>query len=141
MPQKRQEKYDEAARMYEENGLSVRDLAERFNVNRRVIYDALKIRNVKFRPRLEKGINNHFYRGYDSYSANASWIVDYAIRKGKLVPQPCEACGTTAKRINGANYICAHHDDYNKPLEVRWLCQKCHYEWHKHKKAIPRCEQ
>ena len=33
-------------------------------------------------------------------------------RRGKLQQQPCEVCGTEASQM--------HHDDYSKPLEVRW---------------------
>ena len=37
---------------------------------------------------------------------------------------PCEVCGT---REN----IEKHHEDYTKPLKVRWLCRKHHRELHK----------
>jgi hypothetical protein len=46
-----------------------------------------------------------------------------AIRSGKLVRGPCEVCGTT-------NNVHAHHDDYSKPLEVRWLCAAHHSYTH-----------
>ena len=55
--------------------------------------------------------------------------VGNAIALGKLTKQPCEVCGST-KRVN------AHHDDYSKPLEVRWLCPKHHSEWHKHNTPV-----
>lgn len=43
----------------------------------------------------------------------------YAKKTGKLVPQPCELCGTTVK-------VEMHHEDYSKPLEVRWFCRRDH---------------
>lgn len=42
-----------------------------------------------------------------------------ALNQGSLVRQPCEKCGSV-KDIHG------HHEDYSKPLEVRWLCKKHH---------------
>lgn len=45
-----------------------------------------------------------------------------AIRYGAMVRQPCEKCG--AENTHG------HHDDYSKPLEVRWLCHFCHAAEH-----------
>jgi ribosomal protein S27AE len=50
--------------------------------------------------------------------------VGNAIRDGKLNRKPCEKCGTEKSQ--------AHHDDYTKPLYVRWLCTKHHAEWHRH---------
>lgn len=50
-----------------------------------------------------------------------------AIRTGRLIRQPCEVCGES--RVE------AHHDDYTKPLDVRWLCVAHHVEWHRSNKA------
>lgn len=38
----------------------------------------------------------------------------------------CEACEATWK-------LEMHHDDYNQPLKIRWLCQICHRKHHKNK--------
>lgn len=45
-----------------------------------------------------------------------------AIRNGRLKRLPCEVCGGLAE---------AHHDNYDKPLAVRWLCLVHHRELHK----------
>lgn len=54
---------------------------------------------------------------------NAHHQVLRAIERGEITKQPCEICGATETQ--------AHHDDYNEPLVVRWLCDTCHKEWHK----------
>lgn len=46
------------------------------------------------------------------------------IKEGLLIRLPCEICATIED-------VQAHHDDYTKPLEVRWLCRKHHREHHK----------
>jgi hypothetical protein len=50
--------------------------------------------------------------------------VRYAVWAGKLVkPTACHECGT-------AGQVQGHHDDYDKPLDVRWLCTWCHAAVH-----------
>ena len=48
----------------------------------------------------------------------ARQLVRNAIRREELIPQVCEICGNLVAE--------AHHDDYSKPLDVRWLCRKHH---------------
>ena len=65
----------------------------------------------------------------DGYKAHTA--VGNAIRSGKLIKEPCEVCGLVK--------VHAHHDDYKKPLTVRWLCPAHHKEHHDtHTKGEPK---
>lgn len=65
-----------------------------------------------------------YWRPYDPRREKAHGLVYRALKAGKLKkPTKCEGCGAEGKRLQG------HHDDYDKPLDVRWLCPKCHSRW------------
>lgn len=65
------------------------------------------------------------YRGKYTNKYLAHNMVNNAIRNSKIVkPLQCEKC---KEKTN----LHGHHDDYAKPLEVRWLCVPCHSHWHK----------
>jgi len=59
----------------------------------------------------------------------AAYLTSNAIRDGRLIKQPCEVCGETL--------VEAHHDDYSKPLDVRWLCRPHHLEHHGKVSRVP----
>jgi hypothetical protein len=63
------------------------------------------------------------WRAEDIRRVLAHSRVANALRNGTLVRQPCCRCAD-AKSL-------AHHEDYDKPLEVMWLCQPCHKQRHK----------
>lgn len=64
------------------------------------------------------------YWGKNPTQRAATVMVSNAVRDGRLVkPGECSECQGTG-RLEG------HHDDYAFPLEVRWLCIKCHKDWH-----------
>lgn len=71
------------------------------------------------------------YRGIKKYRENnhikqqAHNRVNYALVAGKLKKKECcEECGA------GSFSLHAHHDDYLRQLDVRWLCPACHRSWH-----------
>lgn len=49
--------------------------------------------------------------------------VHRAVKNSIIQKQPCEKCGET-------KLVHAHHDDYAKPLDVRWLCPAHHKQVH-----------
>lgn len=60
-----------------------------------------------------------------NYQRRAHKVLEEAVASGKVVkPDTCSQCGGFFNRLD------AHHDDYSKPLEVRWLCRSCHLLHH-----------
>jgi site-specific DNA-cytosine methylase len=123
-----------------DSGESIGRIAKRFGVSRQAMWDLLRRRTL-MRSNLRFGEENHFYRGGAREDERAHDIVEKAILSGDLKQgDRCETCGATGTMSDGRTAIQAHHDDYNLPLSVRWLCQPCHHEWHKHNAAAPRRE-
>ncbi len=65
----------------------------------------------------KKWCNNNKQKRY------AHNVLRRAILSGKIKKEPCLICGY--KNVHG------HHEDYNEPLIVFWLCPKHHKERHK----------
>lgn len=62
------------------------------------------------------------YQKRNPHKNRAHRSVMKAIKSGRLTRGPCEVCGNQKAQ--------AHHDDYSKRLEVRWLCSVHHRDWH-----------
>jgi len=45
------------------------------------------------------------------------------VNRVNFIKKQCETCGTPNAH--------KHHDDYSKPLKIRWLCASCHMAYHK----------
>ena len=65
-------------------------------------------------------VRNYRERYPKKYKAHC--LVNNYLRDGRIGKSDCEVCRGTES--------VAHHDDYSKPLEVRWLCHAHHSQWH-----------
>jgi len=63
------------------------------------------------------------YRAKYPNKYKAHSMINSAIKSGKLFKDDCSECGSSDNPH-------AHHDDYLKPLNIRWLCAACHHQWH-----------
>lgn len=90
--------------------------------------DAQRVRaadRVRYRgdqPKKRLTVNTRRWRDENPEKRRAQQTVAKAIRKGELVRQPCEE----GPEGCGPGKVHAHHDDYSKPLDVRWLCARHH---------------
>lgn len=55
--------------------------------------------------------------------ANTRSYANVYQNRGILVKEPCALCGS--------NHSEKHHEDYDQPLDVEWLCRVCHLEYHR----------
>jgi len=72
----------------------------------------------------------HEWRKRHKLKSLAHSKVASAIKRNQLLRNPCEKCGDQNSE--------AHHDDYSKPLDVRWLCAKHHAEHHVEMRRLER---
>lgn len=78
--------------------------------------------NLEHRVEQKKKVNNA-WRNADKRRSKCHAKVRWAMKNGLLQKKPCERCGEEKSL--------AHHEDYDKPLDVIWLCQPCHKQRHK----------
>lgn len=91
------------------------------NIDRIRAYDKERAKNKDRRALMTEV--NRIWREQDVRRSRAHTAVARAIRAGKLVRQDCERCGE--------HKTVAHHEDYDYPLQVMWLCGVCHKQRHK----------
>ena len=99
----------------------------RYAVNREALAERAKRWQVEHPNPARRAATNARYRAAHPDAGAAGHAVNHAIARGDLAREPCERCGTTPSE--------GHHDDYTKPLEVRWLCDKCHKRLHRERRA------
>lgn len=80
--------------------------------------------------KLKRSIAGKRYRERYKKKTMARYIVAHAKRTGIIVPP--DHCSCCMSKCNPH----AHHSDYNKPLDVIWLCDRCHKDWHISNEAI-----
>jgi hypothetical protein len=82
-------------------------------------YDKMRS-SMPHRMALNIKVNKAYRLNYPN-RAKANSLVQHAVLSGRLLRQPCWVCGVKAV---------AHHPDYDRPLDVVWLCHPHHKQAH-----------
>lgn len=82
-------------------------------------YERSRFHDPSRKEKVSGYMKRHRERNPEKYAARIA--VGNAVRDGRLTRLPCEECGATDR-------VQAHHEDYSRPLDVRWLCFKHHRE-------------
>lgn len=98
------------------------DVAVRAEIKRDEIsaYDRARARRPERKAKALQYQRTTRSRAPAKYRARSA--VNNAVRDGRLVRRPCEVCSSPKAQ--------AHHDDYTRPLDVRWLCFVHHRTHH-----------
>lgn len=106
-------------REYDRNRPNKRERAKKFSEYKN------RLRNEnpeKFDSVFHKARKNYRKNHHDKCLAHRK--LQYALDTGKVIrPNKCSMCGIECIPQG-------HHNDYSKPLDVIWLCAKCHSRIH-----------
>lgn len=83
-------------------------------------YDRKRCKEPKRRSYMSMVSRQWRLKNPEGYKAHTA--IGNAIRDGKIARMPCEVCGNKMSH--------AHHDDYSKPFDVKWLCALHHHRLH-----------
>lgn len=83
-------------------------------------YDAMRTKTPHRKSKMYEYTKNK--RAKNPEKARAYRMVNHHIKAGNLTRNPCEVCGDPKTE--------GHHDDYSKPLDIRWLCFVHHRQAH-----------
>jgi len=64
-----------------------------------------------------------YHKKYDKKKKYSTTLVHRAVQKDKIKKLPCEVCGDLKSE--------GHHENYDKPLQVKWLCRTHHMLRHR----------
>lgn len=95
-------------KLYKRNNIEMHDVARKKYV-----------KSERYRELLKSQAKKHGYKFPEKTRARQA--VARAIKRQKLVKEPC-FCGEST--------VQAHHDDYTRKLDIRWLCVKHHRDAH-----------
>lgn len=91
-------------------------------------YDAF--RNTTDNRKARRAVYLKNFRARNAAKVSAHNAVRRAVASGRLIrPKSCSECGAISDGTRRTQ-IHAHHDDYSRKLDVRWLCPACHVKQH-----------
>lgn len=90
-----------------------------------------KVALYQKRHRRRKSKSDNLYKANHPVRVRAQKKLNYAVFKGEVKrEESCQVCGCSDKKTE------AHHYDYDKPLQVIWVCTSCH-GWIHRKYKLP----
>ena len=98
-----------------DEGNNPKQVARELSISIWTVYRACK--------RFVEGKNETKEKNSLNLKSNARAYANCYLRRGKIKKEPCVKCGDIKSQM--------HHNDYENPLDVIWVCRKCHLELHK----------
>jgi hypothetical protein len=84
-----------------------------------------QMHNEKDLARNRRNARNQYLKHPEKVKARST--LRHAVTAGKIhKPSACSTCGKESKRIEGH-----HHLGYDRPFDVKWLCDPCHRITHR----------
>lgn len=104
-------------------------------INCRICGSFLELNRLGLRPYCKTCENEYNSNYRKNYTVTPLQVIRRKVRslahrglkRGIIIRQPCENCGHQNSEM--------HHEDYDKPLEVNWLCRPCHLDLHQRNKV------